>query len=236
MDASAGSSKCGFGDVQTLQVSSAGWAKTLTHEQKQGWTSLDTFYINEVLTVFQGDGKVDAFRLVKVENCKHEKPSLAALHLRGEYEEITDKAAFLHAAQEFLPWARVLSVSQGSILLGMEVLEEPSEAALQKSVTDICSVLEHEITDCPDIFEFKRYSEKAAAPPAEESGNAYLFVAAVAALLALGLAVRAFGKRSSNDVVVPEVGVVTEKKPSDSDDVETLSTVTPDDNCSLASF
>jgi hypothetical protein len=145
LDASAGAAECGFGsDKQLVEVDwCLGRYSAFAHPQQEGWTTLGYFHLLEThppVQLRQASGPVDAFRFVyQGPECASEGGELAQLHVEADFDQIVDQEQFLQEAEELFPWARVLGTSKGSVVMELELKEEPTAEMVAASAEALCA-------------------------------------------------------------------------------------------------
>merc|ERR1719487_2436184 len=108
-----------------------------------GWSTIGYWWLLEEwrpVELRQAHGKVDAFRWVYTgEKCEH-AGELVQLHLDADYDSID--STFLDDAADMFPWARVLGVSKGSIVIDLELergAAEPTAEMVQEAASQACT-------------------------------------------------------------------------------------------------
>jgi hypothetical protein len=144
LDASAGAAECGFGsDKQLVEVDwCLGRYSAFSFPQQEGWTTLGYFHLLEAhppVELRQASGPVDAFRFVyQGPECVSEGGELAQLHVEADFAKIVDQEKFLEEAEEIFPWARVLGTSKGSVVMELELKDEPTDEMVAASAEALC--------------------------------------------------------------------------------------------------
>jgi hypothetical protein len=188
---------------------------------------------------------VDAFRFVHMgSDCDEHAGELVSLRVQADFSNVDQD--FLDEIAEAFPFARVMGVSRGSVIVDLELLEEPSEKMIQAAAEAVCTRV-NAGPECSSAPEFRRAvpppdSDKPEPAPKMSKKSGYggsllmgvgCVLLALLILPALVMMRKMFAKTvttSRPTVQVKEVGspAVEEQKPVPAEFDDNASTATPD--------
>jgi hypothetical protein len=144
LDAYNADATCGFDEKRVLDVDwCLGKHATIPYGgETVGWSTIGYWWLQQEhppVELHQAHGKVDAFRWVYTgDKCEH-AGELVQLHLDADFDTVD--SAFLDDAGAMFPWARVLGVSKGSIVIDLELQPgtEPPAEMVQEAASLACA-------------------------------------------------------------------------------------------------
>lgn len=145
LDAYNADATCGFDEKRVIDVNwCLGKHATIPYGgETVGWSTVGYWWFLEEhppVEIHQAHGKVDAFRWVFTgDKCEH-AGELVQLHLDADFDSVD--GTFLDDAAAMFPWARVLGVSKGSIVVDLELqpgMTEPTAEQVQEAAGLVCA-------------------------------------------------------------------------------------------------